>query len=547
MAFSPAPSSPINGGVNSNLYNSYDLEDHRWTSKQNPKECYRLLSYRCVRIGTNYWFRLPETGVWVDIGNINDAKKQAKNLWAYGILPNSEQITDGMIDSFFDGVEEHSVPSGKRMITTKVDVGSCPYFQGRMVIPGGPRFLDYEGRKYVNVSTIKVMKGDESKLHLGELVILMIYRALCNGEELHDDKKVEARMLFDQIKADKYTNQDFQFLMYWLAALIQRPGINLQTNVWLVGAQQGVGKGTLLTLLGNILGSESVGSLDQTEIEGGWNDHLFGKILIEVNEFDCTGKMKAPAWDKWIKKHTCEVKFPFRQRNMTSWQSINIGNYLFTTNEEIPIYLDKSDRRNQIIKTTNNPFWKEWASFVQVHYVMPDPRNISAGFAFVLEHVKVNYDMIKSAFVNSAKADIQNASQEGSPADWIKHDMTINRNVWTPTKVLYTKYKEYMQEDHFGKPIVSQNKFAREMRKIPCVCKEEIGTFDSLRVRKTPEFKIDYYFDAKGANRSEVAKEFYAFTDVAPMPIYDQELPPEDKISEKTARFLHMQSQLSKT
>ena len=68
---------------------------------------------------------------------------------------------------------------------------------------------------------------------------------------------------------------EFRFLMSWCAAPIKEPGRNLQTNLWLMGAQQGIGKGTFFEILKRIYGGAHVAILNAQEIEqGGSTDRL---------------------------------------------------------------------------------------------------------------------------------------------------------------------------------------------------------------------------------------------------------------------------------
>jgi len=122
----------------------------------------------------------------------------------------------------------------------------------------GPQFITYDNKKYLNTWHDSMIDGDIRNLQLGKLVLLMIYRSLCDGTELHSNKSDEADLLYNQILTNEYNNLDFKFCIQWLAKIVQSPGCNLQTNLWFCGKQQGVGKGTLVNIMKSILGHTAV-------------------------------------------------------------------------------------------------------------------------------------------------------------------------------------------------------------------------------------------------------------------------------------------------
>ena len=253
---------PISG-VHEKLYQNYDFLDHLWSQPQTQRDDLLELTKRCVKIDNAFWLKLANSSKWVKFDNAADAKKHAKNTWLYGLLSNGQQITSELINTFFEGTETGHVVTNNKPLKVTTDVGSCPYVQGRMVIPYGPQYLTYQNMPYLNVAAPSVVTGDQQHLKIGLAVLLMIYRSLCNGPELAPDKDVESAMLLEQIVTNQITQLEFRFVMNWLAAIVQQPGINLSTNLWIIGQQQGVGKGTLVDIMKAVLGSDLVGALNR--------------------------------------------------------------------------------------------------------------------------------------------------------------------------------------------------------------------------------------------------------------------------------------------
>ena len=143
---------------------------------------------------------------------------------------------------------------------------------------------------------------------------------------------------------------------------------------------------------------------------------------------------------------------------MTARSVLNIGNYIFTSNEENPIYLDKTDRRNHLIKTTDNSYWKEFAAVIQTKYVQVDIENIAAGFAWVLEQVQVDMQFVNTSFINNLKANIISESQN-LVEEWLTHDPLIKKNVAINADDLYQKFKEWMRDANPDSQVISMKKF----------------------------------------------------------------------------------------
>lgn len=449
-------------GVATNLYKKYTFADHIWAQSSPPQDDLLELAQRCVLVDGHYWIKSSNSGHWNRFDKEAHAIKEAKNKWTGGVLKSGTRIGSELIESFFSGQQIVKTVIGKQVITTREEIGSCPNIQYTMVIPQGPQFVSYNKDTYLNIWQNEMLSGDATHARLGKLMLVLVYRSLCNGEALDPDPVAEQEMLYQQVLTNQYTNDDFRFCLNWLAAIYQNPGINLQTNLWFCGEQNGVGKGTLLDVMRYLLGSSFVGSLNQTEIEAGWNDHLMGKMLIESNEFDTQGKMTGKQWNKWIKSHCNEPTLSIRQRNTTAKTVLNIGNYIFTTNDESPVWLDKTDRRNHLIKTTDDRYWKEFASIVRVQYVDRDPVSVAQGLGWILDQVQVDIKFISSAFVNSLKSQILLDSQN-IVEKWIQNDPIITRDRWINAREMYVEFKQWMMDSNPGQSIESETTWGRQM------------------------------------------------------------------------------------
>jgi hypothetical protein len=503
-------------GVHASLYRSYRFEDHIWHKSQPQYTDLLELSNRCVLVDGDYYIRQGNGGHWVRYDKLTNAVKEARNKWIGGYLKSGTQVDEHLIETFFNGFENQTTTVGKKQIANKQLVGSCPNIQHSMVIPMGPQFVIYNKDTYLNMWHNEMIDGDITQAHLGMLMLELVYRSLCNGDSLCADKREEQELLLTQVLTNQYTNLDFKFVMNWLAAIYQRPGINLQTNLWFCGEQNGVGKGTLVDVMRCLLGSNFVGQLNQTEIEAGWNDHLMGKMLIESNEFDTTSKMSGQQWNKWIKAHCNESTLSIRQRNVSAKTVLNIGNYIFTTNDESPVWLDKTDRRNQLIKTTDDRYWKEFASIVRVKYVDANKEAVAEGFGWILDQVQVDMPFISSAFVNTLKAQIL-ADSQNIVERWIQNDTMITRNHWRQARDMYDDFKTWMKSSEPGRPIETETAWGKLMSK-----SARLGV-EKRRSNTGVQYIIGEALAAEAADREQIAQEIGNMTgDTIEVQDYDE-------------------------
>ncbi len=460
----------VKSGVDPKVYKAYAFEDHIW-SQIGPQQSSDMLelAHRCVKVSGEYWMKMPDTGRWHSFSNITDAKKQAFNTWTNGRLASGTQVDGDLINQFFDGERFEAVVNGKNVTRNKLaGLGSCPNLTGRIVIPYGPTFITYDRSHYLNESAIRVNEGAEEDIGFGKLILYLLHGALTNSASpSREGVQEKADAVYASVLRGEWSSIEFRFLVNWLAALVQEPGINLQTNVWLVGQLQGIGKSTLVRIMRAMFGGVGVCELNQAEIEAGWNDHLLGSVLVEVNESDTRNSSKSGQWwNQWIKKTTCEDNINIRKRNTGAWDVINISNYIFTTNDEAPIYLDQSDRRNFFIKTTDDYGWRSYATMLHTCYINSGlMMRLVSGFAFILQQIAVDKSLVNTAPTNQAKVDIQLASID-PVEEWVRYDAGIQREQEVGAQDLYMQFQRWFTIAHPGERPPSQTVWGRSMAQL---------------------------------------------------------------------------------
>jgi len=80
-------------------------------------------------------------------------------------------------------------------------------------------------------------------------------------------------------------NKDaYEYIMYWMAHLVQQPGGQRPGTAIVLRGKQGTGKGCFVSQLGRIMGSHFLHIASQKKITGSFNNHLKDALLVFVDE-----------------------------------------------------------------------------------------------------------------------------------------------------------------------------------------------------------------------------------------------------------------------
>ena len=471
-------------GVDKSLYRVYDFKDHlwSWTTSAGTKSIINdllALSEFLVLVNGEYWMYNPMLKSWNQQKNESKAKAEARNTLLTLRLSNGTLVDEILLETYFSGYQ-HTVNPSKNNVLVKMPtyIGSCPQLDGVMSIPMGPKFLEFDNRRFLNIWRDNGMTGAEENLDAGLIIARLIYRSLCNGAELDPNPAREAQMLHEQIRTGRYTDANFEFTMHYLASIYQFQGINLLTNLWFVGTLEGTGKGTLIYIMTLILGYAAVGQLSAEEIsKRGWSDHLMAKQLIEVNEFSQDDHFD---WLSWIKRNCNEPFVLISKRGETPISVINTANYIFALNpskgRDILRGITVNDRRNHMIETTTEKQWVGFASLVREDTIRR-PAVYAQGFTWILEQVQVDAAKVRYSFLNDFKRKLI-SEQEDPITSWLSNDTSLNignntaglsGTEYTSQDLYLNYYKKWAKEYNRNGDAMSLSAWGRLMKAHPCV------------------------------------------------------------------------------
>jgi len=177
--------------------------------------------------------------------------------------------------------------------------------------------------------------------------------------------------------------ESIEYVLNWLADIIQNPGKKCGTAIVFKSIKEGCGKGTLLEIFRKILG-EYVGetSNPQQDIFGSHGNVHVGKLLVALDEVGNSDTCKLLGR---LKNIITSNKCIYNEKGVKQLEVNNNCRFIFTTNKSIPVSLNANDRRFCLIESSNKycknyEFWTNYYT-----NVVNNPSKINGFYHFLKE------------------------------------------------------------------------------------------------------------------------------------------------------------------
>ncbi|MFG0867337.1 primase-helicase family protein [Pseudomonas sp. FYR_7] len=132
-----------------------------------------------------------------------------------------------------------------------------------------------------------------------------------------------------------------QYFGWWLSHAVRKPEQRIIATP-VLRSQHGVGKGFLVeTLLSGLLGRSSVCVCALKDVVGDFNDVIEGKTLALIDE---VYKSKKSTTDS-LKAFQGNATIPLHRKHKPTVTIDNYLNFIITSNDHLPLVLEKGDRR----------------------------------------------------------------------------------------------------------------------------------------------------------------------------------------------------------
>ena len=168
----------------------------------------------------------------------------------------------------------------------------------------------------------------------------------------------------------KGNKEHADYLLNWIASIVQKPSKPNIVCVVIKSEKQGVGKGLIFdTLLGDgIFGDESYVQVNNVDgLLGRFNSELINKLLINVNEVSMT-KKEANS----VKSMITDPKMKGEAKFLNKLTVRNCANYVMTSNNDYCVYIDEGfgDRRYFIVeadcsRANDQTYYGEFVQYCQ--------------------------------------------------------------------------------------------------------------------------------------------------------------------------------------
>lgn len=291
------------------------------------------------------------------------------------------------------------------------------------------KFLPFNERNPVaDKSIVNIFNGWKSRLTNLEqnkisLILSHIKNVFCSGVEEH-----------------------YQYLIKWLADIVQRPQIKAGVAV-VLQSDQGAGKNIFFNWFNKyILGRRHSITISHLEkITGRFNSSLEGKMLVVVNEV-CSKDKKHDQFEI-MKTLITDEEQQVERKGLESMTIDSYSRFVFCSNSEKPIHIESGnseDRRYFVLK-----FKKPNDSFNYFKTLAQNMNQDTADhFYTYLMDLDLNNFNITQFPITEAREEIQELSV-------CKDILYIRDHYWTdwlPHKNVYQHYREWCNEKGYSNP-----------------------------------------------------------------------------------------------
>lgn len=139
----------------------------------------------------------------------------------------------------------------------------------------------------------------------------------------------------------------FRWVISWLACPLQRPGAKMRTALVLHGRTEGTGKTKLGEIMRAIYGRYAT-SVGQAELQRDFNDWMSAKLLILAEEV--VSRADRAHHQGMLQALITNDRVQINTKNMPIREEANHANFIFFSNVQIPMLLNKKDRRYTVVR-----------------------------------------------------------------------------------------------------------------------------------------------------------------------------------------------------
>jgi len=170
----------------------------------------------------------------------------------------------------------------------------------------------------------------------------------------------------------------FDYIIKWIGQMIQFPAVKTICPTFI--SAQGAGKGTLLKLFSKMLGHKKVYETTDPsrDVWGAFNGAMTDSFIVNLNELskketiESAGKIKALITDSTLS---------INNKNINQFIINSYHRFIITTNNLEPINTSKDDRRNLIIRSSDE-LCNNKTYFKKMHAMLDDENTVKTCYEY---------------------------------------------------------------------------------------------------------------------------------------------------------------------
>jgi hypothetical protein len=257
----------------------------------------------------------------------------------------------------------------------------------------------------------------------------------------------------------------------WLAGIMQNR--EKQLTAWVLIGEQGAGKNVLLDhILKPLFGKKQAIKVEDDELKGTFNAWLQNTLIVAFNEVAHDNRTRNAINSK-VKAIITDEDIRINEKNVKAYTIDNHVNALFFSNNEIPVLIEKEDRRFNVVKTNGNLRKNSW--FANPEQFFKELEKEIPVFAEYLINYNYDANLAKTTFSNATKTALVDAGMsrfedfahrlKTKDLEWFaenassfyKLDSLNNRTILKDEALLLFK-------DFFGDDKMTKTKLTKELK-----------------------------------------------------------------------------------
>lgn len=244
--------------------------------------------------------------------------------------------------------------------------GDMPFLERLTLVYGTTTVWDAKVRDIVRMEALKLAYGKSIDWWLADPDRRMVTQDHVVFDPTGQSQAPEFVNLFDKLPLTPLHNPEgceaiidhifnlcqrnselYHWVVAWLAYPLQQPGAKMRTALVLHGRTEGTGKSKLGEIMRRVYGRYCT-SVGQAELQRDFNEWLSARLLVLAEEV--VSRQDRSHHQGMLQALITQPTVQINQKNMPVREEANHANFIFFSNQQVPVLLNSTDRRFTVIR-----------------------------------------------------------------------------------------------------------------------------------------------------------------------------------------------------